>query len=461
MHQTRAARHMTPRARLSARRPSGYARRMAQPVVALALTLGPVATSKSQSPSAPATPATDSALFERGELTGNWGGLRTKWKNKGLEVLSSVSQFYQGVASGGLDTTSSEYNGNAQLELKFDLQKLARWKYWSLDAKAELRFGGPLPRGVGSINPVNTAVIIPAPDGTVLAITSLNVTKLIPVNLAKGELVALSLGRFNLLDLIQEDFFAGGGVERFFNLAQIGPLTVVPAVPLITNAVSLAYVHGDEVLATLAVMDPNDHSLDAGLSDPFADGVTFSPGINFPVKYFGKSAKHSIGGAITTKAVTPFDAIPQLILPGPPLRPVTPQRGSWSMFYTFRQYIVERGKHDGWGFFAQVSGANRSTSPITAFVDLGLGGNGLFTKRTGDEFGIAYAYTDLSKDLKDNLDLLPFLNRRLRAEHQVELFYNLHLTPWFQLTGDLQVIRPNRPIASTAIVPGARLRVVF
>ena len=434
---------------------------MARLAGALALTLGPAATMEGQSPSAPATPAADSTLFERGELTGDWGGLRTQWKDKGFEVVSSVSQFYQGVASGGLDTTSSEYNGSAQLELKFDLDKLARWKYWSADVKAELRFGGPLPRGVGSINPVNTAVIVPAPDGTVLAVTSLNVTKLIPVNLAKGELVALSLGRFNLLDLIQEDFFAGAGIERFFNLAQIGPLTVVPAVPLITNAVSIAYVHGEEVLASLAVMDPNDHSLDAGLSDPFADGVTFSPGINFPVKYFGKSAKHSIGGAITTKAVTPFDAIPQLILPGPPLRPVTPQRGSWSMFYTFRQYIVERGKHDGWGFFAQLSGANRSTSPITAFVDLGLGGNGLFSKRQGDEFGLAYAYTDLSKDLKDNLDLLPFLNRRLRAEHQVELFYNLHLTPWFQLTGDLQVIRPNRPIASTAIVPGTRLRVVF
>jgi hypothetical protein len=39
------------------------------------------------------------------------------------------------------------------------------------------------------------------------------------------------------------------------------------------------------------------------------------------------------------------------------------------------------------------------------------------------------------------------------GEHQLELFYNLHVTPWFQLTGDLQIIRPNRPAADTAVMP--------
>ena len=67
----------------------------------------------------------------------------------------------------------------------------------------------------------------------------------------------------------------------------------------------------------------------------------------------------------------------------------------------------------------------------------------------------------LSEDLKENLDL-PLLGlQRLRAEHQVELFYDVHITPWLQLTGDLQIIRPNRPDVDTAYVPGGRLRIVF
>jgi porin len=83
------------------------------------------------------------------------------------------------------------------------------------------------------------------------------------------------------------------------------------------------------------------------------------------------------------------------------------------------------------------------------------------TGRPRDEFGIAYAYTDLSEVLKDNLDLLPLGRRRLQVEHQLEVFYNLHLTPWFQLTGDVQILRPNRPVADTAVVPAVRVRVVF
>jgi hypothetical protein len=44
-----------------------------------------------------------------------------------------------------------------------------------------------------------------------------------------------------------------------------------------------------------------------GLSDLFADGVTFAPALNLSAKYLGKTAKHTFGGAITTKAYTPFD----------------------------------------------------------------------------------------------------------------------------------------------------------
>jgi porin len=393
-------------------------------------------------------------------LTGDWNGTRTNWKSKGIELASSLTQFYQGVSSGGTGT-SSEYNGTAQAKVDFDFGKLAGWNDWSTEIKAEMRFGGPLVTNTGTISPVNTAAIIPGTDGTVFALTAVNVTRLFPVNLKEGKLVVLSFGRYNLVDLIDEDFFGGGGTERFFNLAQIGPLTVLRQVPLIANAVNLAYVRGGEPFFTFSLMDPNDHSTDAGLSDLFADGVTFAPGLNLPAKYFGKTAKHTFGGAITTKAYTPFDAIHQAIIPGPPINPVEPQRGSWSLNYTFRQYIVERAARDGWGFFGQGSLADQATSPVTTFFDVGLGGNGLFPARRGDEFGLSYAYTDLSDELKDNLDLLSLGGRRLQVEHQLEVFYNLHVTPWLQLTGNLQVLRPNRPAADTAIVPAVRLRLVF
>jgi hypothetical protein len=47
------------------------------------------------------------------------------------------------------------------------------------------------------------------------------------------------------------------------------------------------------------------------------------------VKYFGKTANHTFSGAVTTKKYTPFDAIRQVVIPGPPRNPSEPQRGSW------------------------------------------------------------------------------------------------------------------------------------
>jgi carbohydrate-selective porin OprB len=61
--------------------------------------------------------------------------------------------------------------------------------------------------------------------------------------------------------------------------------------------------------------------------------------------------------------------------------------------------------------------------------------------------------------LKNDLQLIGF--RQQRVEHQVETFYNVHITPWLRLTADLQVLRPTRPTAPTAIVPGARLELIF
>ncbi|HKE56566.1 MAG TPA: carbohydrate porin [Pyrinomonadaceae bacterium] len=417
--------------------------------------------SESQDPAAAkpaATPEPDG--WHRETMTGDWGGTRSRWKEKGIELEFKLSNFVQGVTSGGV-RHDTEFNGKMEMTWKFDLGKVAGWKYWSSEMKAEFRYSGPVLGGTGGLNPVNTATLTPAGDGEVVSITAINFTRLIPKDMAKGNLDVISFGRFNLLDLLQEDFFGGGGTDRFFNIAFIGPLTVLRQIPLVTNGFSYATVRGGEPRFTFMLLDPNDHSLNAGIDNLFADGVTFSPGYNIPTKYWGKSGKHTFGGAITTKKYTPFDAIRQVIIPGPPINPVEPKRGSWSASYTFRQSIVERGKSDGWGLFTQVAFADKDTSPMTRFFNVGLGGNGLFKKRDGDEFGIGYAYSNLSSVLKDNLNLVSLGRIRPRSDHTFEAFYDFHVTPWLQLTGDLQIIRGIRRDADTAIVPGARLVMIF
>lgn len=171
------------------------------------------------------------------------GGTRSRWKEKGVELEFKSVNFFQGIASGGTNH-NSECTGKLETIWKFDLGKVAGWKFWSSEIKAEWRFGGPLLTGTGGINPVNTAAIIPAGAGSVVSVTAVNFTRIIPRDLKKGNLFVFSFGRYNLLDLIDEDFFAGGGDERFFNVAPIGPLTVLRQVPLVTNAATFAVVKG-------------------------------------------------------------------------------------------------------------------------------------------------------------------------------------------------------------------------
>ena len=417
---------------------------------------------KENTPSAADThvPTPEPSFWTQETMTGDWGGTRSRWKEKGIDLEFKYVGIFQSIASGGTNEHSSLTNKLATT-WKFDLTKVAGWKFWSSEIKAEWRFGGPALTGTGGINFSNTAGVIPAAGGSVVSVTAVNLTRIIPKDLKKGDLYVVSFGRYNLLDMLEEDFFAGAGEERFFNIAPIGPLTVLRQVPLITNAATFAIVKGGEPRFSITVMDPDDQSLDPGLDTLFADGVTFSPGYNIPTKYFGKTAKHSFTGAITTKKYTPFDAIRQVIIPGPPLNPVEPKRGSWSVAYAFRQYFVERGPHDGWGLFTQLSVADKATSPITRFFNVGLGGNGLIASRRQDEFGLSYAYTNLSSVLRDNINLITFGRRALQPEHQVEMFYNFHVTPWLQLTGDLQIIRGVRPTVERSIVPGVRLVVIF
>jgi hypothetical protein len=122
--------------------------------------------------------------------------------------------------------------------------------------KTEIRFGGPSGEKIGTVGPVNVSEIS-GEDGGVFPLTALHFTKLIPIDLKKGDMFAVSFGRFNTLDLALEDFFGGAGTERFFNIAQNGPLTAARTVPLVTNGATIAWVKAGEPFLTLAIFDPN------------------------------------------------------------------------------------------------------------------------------------------------------------------------------------------------------------
>jgi porin len=73
--------------------------------------------------------------------------------------------------------------------------------------------------------------------------------------------------------------------------------------------------------------------------------------------------------------------------------------------------------------------------------------------READRFGIGWYYGAASSELG------PFFNPDDGTGG--ELFYNFAVTPWFQLTPDLQIIIGGVPNSDTAVIFGLRGNLVF
>src|SRR6266516_6125615 len=76
-------------------------------------------------------------LWERTQLTGNWGGLRDQAIGYGVYFDASLTQFLQGNVSGGAQRGPARYNGSADYWLTLDSGKAGLWPGGALFVHAE------------------------------------------------------------------------------------------------------------------------------------------------------------------------------------------------------------------------------------------------------------------------------------------------------------------------------------
>ena len=104
---------------------------------------------------------------------------------------------------------------------------------------------------------------------------------------------------------------------------------------------------------------------------------------------------------------------------------------------------------------ASVSDGN--PTPIQYFLSAGVGGHSPLRDHR-DNWGIGWYYIGAS----DEFGPLP---QKLLAPQDgtgVEMFYNFEVTPWLNVTPDIQYISPgNRAISNDAIVYGLRVNMTL
>ena len=166
--------------------------------------------------SADAKPATEN-MWTRDELTGEWGGLRTDLSKHGIDLDLRLSQYWQGVTSGGRDK-HDEYGGTMDYQFNLDGPKLfGSWDGFSVNVHVRSRWGDDINAEAGELVIPNTGLMMPAPGNYHdTDITGLIASQYLPFN---GGLANITVGKLDVVDTVNGFFpLLGKGQEGFLNI---------------------------------------------------------------------------------------------------------------------------------------------------------------------------------------------------------------------------------------------------
>jgi porin len=385
-------------------------------------------------------------------VTGNWFGARDSLFDQGLDFRANVSQFYQGVTSGGLN---DEFGYGLKVDFfgMIDAEKLLGLNGLFVNIHEESRFGQSINGSVGSLVPANFALEFPNPTGAASALTNLQIEQFVSPDLV------VTFGRLNAADGVNiHPFLGGNGVDRFMNEAFVLSPIYGRTIPYSTLGAGFSYLRNRDPVFTFLVLDSSGRPDAAGFQDLFSNGASLFAHLRVPVTPFGLPGHQSLEGAYTSGKFSPFSQDDYVILQQPPM-PANQRPGSWVATYGFDQFLIVDAKTPtkGWGIFGNVSLADQTTNPVHWFLNFGAGGTSPLRGRTADSFGVAYYCLATSQVVQEALQSVS----PIRNEQGVELFYNAAITTWFTLTADIQVIDPAQVDARSAVVIGLRGKIAL
>jgi porin len=438
----------------------------------------------------PVPPTWGGDIYSRPRLTGDWDGLRDELGKKGV-VLDVDLLLTPQANMGGGRSIGGNFWGNVDYTLNIDTQKLGLWPGGFFKFQADTGFGSNIFQDVGAIVPVNTAALLPGINNRTTALTNATLMQFLSPQFG------LVAGKINTLDLGVTEFY-GDYRTQFMNAAFNFPMTL-EQIPLSTFGGGVIGIPREDILLSALVLGPNGTPTSDSVSQAFDGRVLVLGSGQLTVKPFGLVGHQSVSVSWNDKerfsltqdptnlaTLLLQERFPRLANPGPvlegilaqtfpnllvPARPANRTSSSWAMSYAFDQYFWQPDndpKH-GLGVFFGFGAADGNPNPIKYSLLAGLGGKGVVPGHPDDSFGIGLARTQFSNAF------VPFLRQQfnlgLQHEDAIEMYYNISVTQWLNVTADLQVINPGLKKAlnefgqlanvDTAVVAGARVRVRF
>lgn len=404
-------------------------------------------------------------FWSRPTLTGDWHGLRSQMEESGIKFAGRSTQFGFGV-SGGVNGPAPpplapgdtfKYTGRGEYDLIFDLEKFGGLPHGSLLVRAEHWYGqyGNVSLNTGAFAPaVFAAATPPAPNNPgVPYITNFLFTQ--PLS---KELIVFA-GKKDVLGAADQDAFAGGdGTEQFLNQAFVANPAFLLGLPY-TSFTAGAVMPRDWGVMSAFVYDPQDRTREfLVLDDMFSKGVIVGGEIKVNTQFFGKKGDQHIGAMWKHVALTDlsFAEPPPGVYPEPTVPGFPTLNDSYTIYYGFDQYLVQFSDDPtrGYGLFGRASISDGNPTPVRYFLSAGLGGYSPVGRTRGDTFGLGWYFVGASNEFGP----LPQAIYGPENGTGVEAYYNFQVTPFLNVTPDIQYLHPEASaVASDAVVYGIRV----
>ncbi len=384
------------------------------------------------------------------ELTRRLTGMAKRMQTQGITYAPGVTQFYQGVTSGGGEQ-EFEYGGKVDQFLILDSGKLGLWDGMTMTLHAETRFGQDVNNLAVGLAPINVAMLYPKLGEHETAITGLSFAQNV------SDDVQVTFGKFNALDLFYGLYpQTGRGVDGFMNTSMVLPLAVGRVVPLSFMGAGVIKLHEKQMQGGVLVYDTQNCTTTSGFDDLFDNGANILGFWRFFTNFGGLPGSQFVGGIWSTGKFTAYDPAGFVIVPGEGV--VVPrEHGAYTLLYICEQTLWQDccNKKRNVGLLSQWGLADERTSPFSWTANVAVQATGLSGCRPEDACGIGYFHTGLSSDFRD------LLSNRLDLHNLdgVELYYTAAINKFVNLTADLQVIEPANVANDTAVVFGLRASV--
>jgi porin len=388
-----------------------------------------------------------SDLCTRPYLTGDWGGLRTDLGAHGIGYDARWTQFYQGVAHGGQQEVF-RYGSKVDQFINVDGEKAGLWKGFFISMHAESRMGQDSNLDAVGLAPSNVAMLYPLPGRDLTAITGLTFTR------ALSEEWLVTIGKFNLVDLFNQLYpQTGRGIDGFMNISSFVPLSSALGTNLSINGVGVTKLHAGQVQGALSVLDTHNSSTTVGLSKLYDSGAAIIGYWRLFSDFGGLPGSHALLGVYSSGTFTSVDQTNWYFVPDVGIV-AGKESGTWNLAYFNEQkvWVDPKNPKRNIGFLSALGVSDGNPNPFRWSGFTSLQAAGFSDRRPLDSFGVGFFYTGLSNDFVALAN--PLID--LQDPYGCELYYNAGLTPWFNLTADLQFVNPAEVANDTAVVVGLR-----